>query len=378
LLSLIASDIATAPPAVYVQRLSGLFTGAALTLMLILVAALLLISRRLWRPMYSVLVPIVPAAALLGFVGAIRNLGLWAGVLVGAYALWKHRGIALLPLLLYLVCSGAVLYVLWPYLWLDPMGNLYESVRVMSRYPWTDPVLFNGVQYLASDLPASYLPVLLGIQITEPVWLLFAAGLVGACFGWRQYRGLLLLAAAWLAAPLLALAMIRPVLYDNFRQILFLLPPIFLVAGIVFQRIRSPRLASLAILVSVLPGVIGIANLRPYEYTYYNSLVGGVSGAFRRFELDYWATSYREAAEVVNALAVPNANVWVEGPAHLFAARARDDLHVFSTGEVERAESYDFIIAMTRYDLDQTSFPEARVIQSIGRGSALFTVIKQP
>ena len=36
--------------------------------------------------------------------------------------------------------------------------------------------------------------------------------------------------------------------------------------------------------------------LHPYEYVYFNQLIGGTLGAEERFETDYWATSYREAA----------------------------------------------------------------------------------
>ena len=68
---------------------------------------------------------------------------------------------------------------------------------------------------------------------------------------------------------------------------------------------------------AALPGIIDGLRLHPYEYIYYNRLVGGVQGAFRRFELDYWGTSYREAAAYLDAAAPANATVWVEGPTHL-------------------------------------------------------------
>jgi hypothetical protein len=55
----------------------------------------------------------------------------------------------------------------------------------------------------------------------------------------------------------------------------------------------------------VAPGVLGILTLHPYEYTYFNSLVGGTDGASRRYETDYWCTSYREAMELIGATAPP-------------------------------------------------------------------------
>jgi len=124
--------------------------------------------------------------------------------------------------------------------------------------------------------------------------------------------------------------------------------------------------------------VIGIVRLHPYEYLYYNTFIGGEAGAFRRFELDYWGTSYREAADWLNENAPPGANVWVEGPAHLLDLYLRADLNLYSTYEAERADHYDFVVATTRYDLDLASFPDALVVYRIERGGGLLAVIKQP
>jgi hypothetical protein len=56
----------------------------------------------------------------------------------------------------------------------------------------------------------------------------------------------------------------------------------------------------------------------------------------------------------------------------------RPDIKVYSTYEVERADHYDYVVALTRYNLDETSYPEAPVAHVIQRGGALLTVIKRP
>jgi hypothetical protein len=41
--------------------------------------------------------------------------------------------------------------------------------------------------------------------------------------------------------------------------------------------------------------------LHPYEYTYFNRLIaGGLEQANQRFEMEYWGTSFREAANWLN------------------------------------------------------------------------------
>jgi hypothetical protein len=381
LISRIASDIDKVEPEVYIQRYFTLFLQARLIYFflftLILVYLYHLLAPTTLQSLISVLLP----AIFLGLAASIRILGPLAGLLVALYAFRKNGTKAIPVLLIYAGIALAAMYATWPYLWPDPAGRFVESLRVMSQYPWPGQVLFNGVQSESTDIPRSYLPVLLGIQLTEPVWVLFFAGLTVATAGFvkrREYVELLVLTLVWFVLPLAGFILSRTPLYDNFRQILFILPPVFLMAGVVFDKIKGVALQTALVALVVLPGVIGIIRLHPYEYIYYNSIIGGESGAFRRFELDYWGTSYREAADWLNETASPDANVWVEGPAHLLDIYLRDDLNLYSTYEAERAEQYDYVVSTTRYDLDLISFPDAQIVYRIERSDALLAVIKKP
>jgi len=226
------------------------------------------------------------------------------------------------------------------------------------------------------------MPLLLAIQLTEPVWVLFFVGLVVAVRGWIkkriEQRELLALTFAWFILPLLTFIVLRPTLYDNFRQSFFIVPPIFLMTGLAFDQIRKPVLQAILIALVVFPGLFASVRLHPYEYVYYNQFIGGVQAAADRFELEYWATSYREAAREANLIAPPNANVWVDGPAHLFSRFARPDFHIYSPQEAERADHYDVVVTLARYDLEKTSFPEAKIVYTVRRAGAVFAVIRTP
>lgn len=381
ILAYIARDIHTVKPDAYIQRYFVLYIDAVIAFFVLSVGFLAF----LWRRVPSALRfvgTIAPAAIILGLSTSIRVLGPFAGLMVAAYAVWRLRQRSLPVLVIYAAIAALAMYLTWPYLWPDPVGHFLESARTMAAYPWRGQVLFNGVMYSSTDIPRSYLPVLLGIQLTEPVWLLFALGLGIAIFeairGRGSSRSLLLLTFVWFLLPLTGFIATRSPLYDNFRQVFFILPPAFMLAGVVFNRIRSSVLQAGLIVLILLPGLVDGVRLHPYEYTYYNRFIGGEFGAFRRFELDYWGTSYRAAADYLNTTAPANANIWVEGPAHLLQLYARPDLKIFSTYEAERAPHYDFVVALTRFNLDQQSYPQAPIVYTIGRDQAIFTVIKQP
>ncbi len=149
-------------------------------------------------------------------------------------------------------------------------------------------------------------------------------------------------------------------------------------AGVAFDAVKQVKWQAVLIGLCLIPNLLGIVNLHPYEYIYYNCFIGSMDGAAGRFETDYWGTSYREAAEYVNQVAPANSIIWVEGPAQLFELFARKDLKIYSDHEVERADHYDYVIATTRYNLDQISYPGAKIIHEIKRGNAVLMVIKKP
>jgi hypothetical protein len=378
IISLVASDVRTTSPEIYIHKYSNLYIQICFFFLLLSTPVLLFFYRLVARQAFSALVPFVLAGATLGFTVAIRNLGLFAGLIVAVYILWKHGRNSLVHLLFYVVSAASCIYLFWPYLWTDPIGRLTESILVMSRYPWEGVVLFNGIGYSSGDLPMSYLPTLLGIQLTEPVWVLVTLGLTVAIVGLKEKRDLLILLTVWLVLPLFGFIVTRTVLYDNFRQILFILPPIFVLSGLAFSWIKRPAIQFAVIALCVLPGIIGIIKLFPYEYIYYNSIVGGVNGANEKYELDYWGTSFREAAIYVNDTAPANANIWVEGPTQSFSIYAREDLKIFSSNETRTADHYDYVIATTRYNLDRISYQDAEIIHRITRDAAVLAVIKKP
>jgi len=389
IITLIAKNITSVSSDVYVQRYFLLFLQARTYYFLLITALLLFIWYRLQPNLLKLLIAVLPSAILLGLTTSTRILGPFAGLIVVYFALRTKGRQAIPALAMYAVIAIMAMYLSWPYLWMDPVGHFFESLKVMSLYPWLGLVLFNGVSYQSTNLPYSYLPVLFTIQLTEPVWALSIAGWAVAIIGGARHlrrtpvqvsgkRGLVELALLWFVIPFIGFVVLRVPLYDNFRQVLFILPPIFLMAGVAFEKIKSTKWQIALVTLCLIPGVMGIVSLHPYEYIYYNRFVGGMDGAQGRFEADYWVTSYREAAGYVNSIAPPNAAIWVEGPAHLFAIFAREDLKIYSWHEAERADRYEYVITTTRYDFDKTSYPEAEIVHRIMRGDALLAVIKKP
>lgn len=385
IVSLVASHIRTAPPEDYIQKSFILFLRMRLMYVLLSTTLLAFLYYRHSRQTFQMVLPILVPAILLGITTSTRILGPFAGLIVATYGLRKRGREAIPAIVVYAVIGIIAAYLTWPFLWEDPVGRFLESLRVMSSYPWNGQVLFEGQRYVSTELPASYLPVLLSIQLTEPVWLLFLSGFsITIIKSWSgepneriQQRALTQLILIWFVFPLLGFILLRPSLYDNFRQLLFLLPPVFLMAGVAFSRVKGTHWQLALIALAILPGIVDGIRLHPYEYIYYNRFIGGVRGAQDRFELDYWGISYRAAAEYVNNIAPANAPVWVEGPAHLFDSFARKDLKVLDAFDPAILGNSYYAVALTRYNLDQVISQNTKTIYTITCNGVPLTVIKQ-
>jgi hypothetical protein len=388
----ISIDVYLAKLSLRIPAIKGAAIAALLAVLLVLALAripglaehwrskLATISKRYFHP------ALIPAGIVLGLAGALRVIAPAAGALVAVHLLWRVRLRGIPLLLVYFGLAALVTYALWPFLWGGPAAGFQESLRTMADFPNDIGVRFNGQDYRSIALPASYFPILLGIQLTEPLLLLAIAGFGVAILGWRSRQindpVLLGLVATWFLAPFAFIILYRPTMYDNFRQFLFVLPPLFLFAGLALdalaKRLRPVFYAAL-LFAALLPGLVGIIQLHPYEYVYYNSLVGGVGGAGRRFELDYWATSFRLAIEYLNTVAPPDAMVFLSGPNHIMRRFGRPDLvAAYETASQQTDLTiYDYAILSTRVDTDQRRFTYGEVIFEFGRQGAPFVVVKQ-
>ena len=360
---------------------------------------------------------IIIPAIVLGITTSIRVLGPLAGLLILTYAAFilGKRMIAFLPpLLLYGVIALLAMFITWPFLWENPIARFIEVTQFMSDNPTNLSVLFGGLVYRADELPRRYLPFMLATTLTEPVWPLFFMGLFVGYFkilkqnrnlranlregtaadDWRSLRSSLDSAAIknnfisltlvllWFVVLVIYVLLRRPSIYDGLRHLLFILPPIFIFAGIAFdfltEHIAISWLRAGLILILIAPGIAGIIQLHPYEYTYYNSFVGGTSGVFRRYETDYWLTCYKEAIETLNQSVSDPANLYVHREAYIAAYYANENFHVQELrGALDKVKPGDIILVNTRTNEDRKVFKDTPIILQIARGDAIFCTMRQ-
>lgn len=327
---------------------------------------------------------ILLAGVTAGVATSVRIAGPFAALLVTVYLLYRCRRPRVgLVLLGYWGIALLALIGLWPALWRAPLAHLIDSLRIMAAFPAHD-VLYLGEIFPSVDLPWHFFPVLVSLQLTEPLLILAAMGLVTLPLVWSrgaQEKKLLLgLASVWFAVPLIANTVFHVSNYGTIRHYLFALPALALFAGIpldwAMQRLRRPAYKVALVAILVLPGLVSIVRLHPYEYVYFNSLRGGVRGAEGVFELDYWCTSYKEAMGFVNGVAPRSATVVVWGPTGAAQTYAREDLTVVP--ESPSVQGPEFALGCDSALRNPNFYATYSMVHTIERDGAMLAVVKSP
>lgn len=205
--------------------------------------------------------------------------------------------------------STAIMLAGWPYALVAPLANPVRAMIAFGKFPVPIKVLFNGRNYLSLDLPWTYLPVYLAIKLPEIVLILLVLGLVYWLGPGRRRlaAGPALIGLAALFPPAYAVVS-GAALYDGIRHFLFILPPLAALAALSLerwtawlgQRFRPAGwLTGLVVVAALSWPAYQVVALHPYQFIYYNSLVGGVRGAQDRFVLDYQQNTYLEAMGVL-------------------------------------------------------------------------------
>lgn len=341
-------------------------------------------SKFIYQVDLNLIFKIIIAGAVLGLATSVRLLAPFAGVLIMGYSLLTS-GRKSIPIIIYYFSIAAIItFLTWPFLWDKPTYHFIESFQVMQNFPFTGEVRFMGDNHAPSNLPWTYIPTIVSIQITEPVIILGVIGFVISI--WKSIKNAgegrkNLVLYSWLLVPIGLKIIFNSGAYDNFRQFLFILPPIFILAGmaleIIYKRVNH-KLIGIALAILILaPGLIGIISLHPYQYIYYNSFVGGLRGAAGNFETDYWLTSYREAAGYLNENAPIGARILAWGAGYNVGHNARKDLYVWDFSSDDLEETYDYAVITTRFNSHLSLFPNAETVYEVRKDGVLLSVVKK-
>lgn len=222
---------------------------------------------------------------------------------------WRAAALSLLRLLPAFVPAYLIMIFAWPWAALAPL-NPIRGLLAFSEFHYSIRTIFAGTAYDMADVPRLYVPVYFLIRL--PLLTLFGAavamlsvlprlGTADAPPLQRRDIGFLSLAVMF---PIACQVIGHGPAFTGLRHFLFVIPPLAALAGIGLDRVltvlaaRGRWLAASGLALGsacLLWNADTLVRLHPDEYLFYNSAVGGLQGASRRYDLDYWFNSMPEA-----------------------------------------------------------------------------------
>jgi Dolichyl-phosphate-mannose-protein mannosyltransferase len=264
--------------------------------------------------------------------------------------------------------------VFWPQFFFWGPAQLVNIVsQFMSYDAWQGNVLIHGEYFSADMVPWYYM--LTYFSISMPLFFL-ALIAAGAVYGVFQREPLIISSvAACIVFFVYQAATGARVAFNGYRHFLFLLPFTMLIAAYPVGRLMAShlpsRIAALTVaIVSTLVATASIYQLFPYQYSFYNMLVGGIPGADGRYEMDVWRSALREALREIEKLPHTTEVIRINtcGSSLNFAAHP-------SFRSVVQPEDADYIVVLRRcLDLGM-QIPDLPVVGEIRRKGVLFAAI---
>jgi hypothetical protein len=373
---------------------------------------LVLIGRQLPRPRWSL---VVLFGVLCGCALGIRILGVFLVVyalfVVALYApigrrmSWRAAAAfaarSALPLTAAFAIAYAIMIASWPWAALAPLNPL-RALTEFAEFHYKIQTVLDGHVYYMSDVPRTYIPTYVAIKLTLVLLIGAALSLVFAALpqraaqtasapptnnAWRKETALIALAAF---LPLICDVVARGPAFSGMRHFLFTVPPIAVLAGLGLDgalgrlEVRSRLVAAGALALVVLSfgfDATTLYRLHPDEYLFFNPLVGGLAGASRRYDTDYWVNIMPEAIDdLEHFLDRTEGAVGKTPPRHRYLVAVcgeklpferQADVRLQLTRDPHKAE---FFIAPTNNNCDRAL--DGKVVANIERLGVVIGVVK--
>jgi hypothetical protein len=224
-------------------------------------------------------------------------------------ARWRFVIESSLRLLPALLIAYAIMILAWPWAALAPL-NPIRGLLVFSEFQYGIRTLLAGHVYEMANVPRLYVPIYILIRL--PLLTLLGAALAImftllprlAAASTPQQRRDIALVSLTVFFPLACQVIWHGPAFTGMRHFLFVVPALAALAGIgldaavtaLGRRGRLVAAGGIALVAaSCFADAVTLVRLHPYEQLFYNPVVGGLEGASRRYDLDYWFGSMPEA-----------------------------------------------------------------------------------
>lgn len=222
------------------------------------------------------------------------------------------------------ILGGYIFAVLfWPYALISPIKHPFEVLSAFSKWQFDSGNLFNGARPHYWEIPWNYIPM--WIYVTTPLFICGSFFLFPIIiYKWKNFNefingDLFLMILFTSIFPVAYIIYQKSIIFDGWRHVTFVYPPLVVCCAAMWtgavhvvrkitEYLKYPILALLGVF--MFEPALFMAKYHKFETFYFSPAIGGVKGAFKKFDIDYYGTSLRYAVEWI----AQNADSLEKGP----------------------------------------------------------------
>ena len=174
--------------------------------------------------------------------------------------------------------------VFWPQIYLFTPAEAFEAVTRFINYDiWTGSVLINGINFNYLEIPAYY--VVEYLLVSMPIFMIILLILWPTTILRQNCNSLVISSILIVTFAIFYQFATGATVYNGYRHFLFLIPFFMIVAAHAASQLlreHSPWIregAAAALILGIFATAGAQYRLFPYQYSYYNLLVGGIKAA---------------------------------------------------------------------------------------------------
>lgn len=241
-------------------------------------------------------------------------------------------------LLFFFLLSPLVSYIVWSLFWTNPWERLLDAYHSATTTTINMPVLYFGKIYQSGyNIPWHY-PFGMFLATSPAVISIFFLFGLFSILRHANNRNLQLV-ALWFIIPISIFLLPRMIVIDDIRHFMEVIFPFSLISALGFwefislvtkhKTIGKKNAAGLTwgvLIIYIVYLAFQTAKSHPYQTSYFSEIVGGTAGAEGKFDIDFWASSYKETAKYLNKNALPSSKIITAMAPDIFKLYLRDDL----------------------------------------------------
>lgn len=221
----------------------------------------------------------------------------------------------------FFIALTGTLFIFYPILWHNPL-EFIQALTYMSSHPWQGDTLTAGQLVEPKTRLIFYIFSWLIVKLPVFVFLGLIGFVIATIFDFIKGKADSRYSATWalLTSTLtifILLVSMRVALYNELRQVLFIMPLLMLISIVGLSRMGK-GIAIPVLVVTLWMMLMDLIWMRPYQYSYINELARH-SEFGKKYETDYFGLSVKETAIWLNSshvdgqsqcLYVPAKHLW--------------------------------------------------------------------